>query len=302
MEGLSIIILNYNTYQTTCDCIQSIYDAQIQALDLEIILVDNGSSEIEPVPFTMRFPNIHYVKSHENLGFAKGNNLGIQQATKPYLLLLNSDTLITDPYTFVKCLSKLHEFNDQIVLTPRLVTDKGISQMAYGALPDLLSEWMFTTFMYKLLSPRQKQKRSWQFVPGQNRLIKKGYITATFFLFAASMLEKLTLGKLYDETFLYGEELFWAVQCDDAGYGLFYFAEVSVIHLVGHSASKTDSHKIRTRRAYQVAGEYQFMCWRYRRITVLMICFLRLCRFAMLSPFDADIRLRFNLLLKQMFK
>src|ERR1700761_7305700 len=88
---LSIIIINYNTFQLTCNCIQSIYD-KLTGVDFEIILVDNASVECDAHLFKAKFPNINLIISPTNTGFTGGNNLGVANATGEYLLLLNSDT------------------------------------------------------------------------------------------------------------------------------------------------------------------------------------------------------------------
>ena len=84
---LSIIIINYNTFTLTCNCIQSIYD-KLTEVDFEIVLVDNASVECDPHLFTNKFPGIHLVISPVNSGFTGGNNLGADNAKGEYLLLL----------------------------------------------------------------------------------------------------------------------------------------------------------------------------------------------------------------------
>ncbi|HUS02661.1 MAG TPA: glycosyltransferase, partial [Chitinophagaceae bacterium] len=88
---LSIIIINYNTFQLTCNCIRSIKEKLVD-LTYEIILVDNDSSECDPNLFLKEFPDTRLIISAENTGFTGGNNIGIAKATGQYILLLNSDT------------------------------------------------------------------------------------------------------------------------------------------------------------------------------------------------------------------
>ena len=152
MESLSIIILNHNTYQLTCDCLRSVYQSNLKEIDLQVILIDNGSTEICPVPFSEIFKDIIYIKSDFNLGFARGNNIGLQYADKDYILLLNSDTVIVDPDTLNKTIRVLKKFDDGIVLTTQLLTSDGKPQVAYGPIPGLSNEFILTTFLYKCFS------------------------------------------------------------------------------------------------------------------------------------------------------
>src|SRR5690606_620299 len=62
---------------------------------IELIIVDNGSYLDNRESFTMCYPDLKYIRSEKNLGFAGGNNLGILEATGEYILLVNNDTELT---------------------------------------------------------------------------------------------------------------------------------------------------------------------------------------------------------------
>lgn len=289
-KQLSIVIVNYNTYELTLQCIRSIYDRIPDASDLEIVLVDNGSDEEPSDSFENVFPQVKYIKSRINVGFAKGNNLGISYTSRPYILLLNSDTIIVDPRTFDACISKVKEYNDQVILTTRLLTERGEPQVAYGFLPSLAYELIFTTFVYKLLPKKKREDLLINFVPADNRIIKSGYITATFYLFSRHLLEELPRKKFYDDLFLYGEELFWARDAIQCGFKMYYFADISIVHLVGRSLRKHSDYSVDKRRTYQVEGEYKYLRRYNSPATVVLIYVLRFMRFLILSPFDKKMR------------
>ena len=89
---VSIIIINYNTCQMTCECINSIIE-KTQGLQYEIILVDNASTDGSK-EFFEKDERIKYIYSEKNGGFGYGNNLGMKVAKGKYFFLLNSDTLL----------------------------------------------------------------------------------------------------------------------------------------------------------------------------------------------------------------
>lgn len=102
MDKVAIVILNYLNYKDTIECVESI------AIDRypvkEIIVVDNGSPNDSKAKLEERFRNmtgVHFVANAENVGFARGNNLGIRYATEilgcRFVLLVNNDTLFQDP-------------------------------------------------------------------------------------------------------------------------------------------------------------------------------------------------------------
>ena len=89
---LSIITVNYNGLKDTCELIATIPVRE----DVEVIVVDNHSVNDEASAIEAQFPHVVVIRSQENLGFAGGNNLGIQAATGDYLFLVNNDTLFLD--------------------------------------------------------------------------------------------------------------------------------------------------------------------------------------------------------------
>ena len=92
---VSIIIVNYNTADLIVDCIESI-NRYTKDISFEIIVVDNNSSDKSCSVLEEKFNNIILIKSKDNLGFGRANNLGALTAKGKYLLLLNSDILLID--------------------------------------------------------------------------------------------------------------------------------------------------------------------------------------------------------------
>lgn len=90
---VSVIIVNYNTSVLLDNCIKSILE-KTKGVDFEIIVVDNASSDNSLSMMEQKYSLIKLIKSKENLGFGKANNLGAKYATGKYLFLLNTDTLL----------------------------------------------------------------------------------------------------------------------------------------------------------------------------------------------------------------
>ena len=88
---ISIITINYNGIKDTCELIASL---PLEDDSLEVIVVDNASKEDEATIIEQRYPQVKVIRSKENLGFAGGNNLGIQVARGKYFFFINNDTLL----------------------------------------------------------------------------------------------------------------------------------------------------------------------------------------------------------------
>src|SRR5262249_30146366 len=90
------IIVNWNSTAYTRQCIRSIYN-YTHNIGFEVIVVDNASSSNNVDGLADDFPNIVLIKSSENLGFARANNLGARNANGDFILFLNPDTELIEP-------------------------------------------------------------------------------------------------------------------------------------------------------------------------------------------------------------
>src|SRR5690606_36699284 len=91
---ISIITVNFHQPKVTIELLKSIRLHYAKA-NIEIILVDNGSADDNEMYFKAYYPELIYVRSVQNLGFAGGNNLGINHAKGDYLFFINNDTELT---------------------------------------------------------------------------------------------------------------------------------------------------------------------------------------------------------------
>lgn len=129
MLDLSIIILNYNTSLLLDKCLNSIKN-NLPKLRFEVIVVDNASSDNSVTLVEKKHPEALLIKSKVNLGYSKGNNMGIKKALGRNILILNSDTeILGDSLTvMVKCLDNSGRVG---ILGPRLINrDKSFQKSA----------------------------------------------------------------------------------------------------------------------------------------------------------------------------
>lgn len=92
-----VIILNYNGYADTINCIDSVQKSSYQRI--KILVVDNGSCDDSIRWIAEKFPDLEILCTGQNLGFAKGNNIGIQRALEDgadYICILNNDVIVAE--------------------------------------------------------------------------------------------------------------------------------------------------------------------------------------------------------------
>src|SRR5690349_4551484 len=92
---ISIIILSWNDQQHLAKCLESLAPGA-KSRTMEVIVVDNASTDGSPEMVEKKFPRVKLIRNRENLGFARGNNIGIKASQGRYVCLLNSDTIVLD--------------------------------------------------------------------------------------------------------------------------------------------------------------------------------------------------------------
>ncbi len=224
---VSIIAVNYNSDEVTAAMIRSLRKATYP--NFEIIIVDNAS-ERDPAYLKERFPEIRYIRSEQNLGFAGGNNLGIQQARGKYFLLLNNDTEV-DP-GFLEPLVDVMESDPAVgcVSAKLLYYDQpGIIQYAGNR---GLNPYTGQAFGRGSLEKDQGQYDDiWP--------IKIAHGAAM--MFSREVLNKV--GPMADLYFLYYEEVDYCKRIEEAGYKLFYVGTSTVYHKESISTGKNSPLK-----------------------------------------------------------
>ena len=242
---VSVIIINYNTYKLTSSCISSVIE-YTRDCQYEIILIDNHSTECDPGLFVKEFPSIKLISNDRNEGFARGNNLGIEQAAGNYILLLNSDTYLTED-SISKSVSFLSGHDDTGVLGCRMVFPDG--KLQYSARRFRSVSWelldLFRFIPWLMPYPVRARRMLGKYFR-HDQDIECDWVNGAFFLFPKKILEKLPGHKLDDRFFMYGEDQLWCEQIKKLGYRNRFFAGTTIIHI--NSGSTDISRQIALRK------------------------------------------------------
>ena len=210
---LSIITINYNGLKDTCGLIDSIPFNN----DMEVIVVDNASTQDEASIISELYPQVKVIRSPRNLGFAGGNNLGIKEAKGKYILLINNDTYFKE-FNIDSLIERL-ESSDKIgIVCPKLC-------FAWGNNPI-----QFTG--YTPLSPITVRNQAIGF--GEEDRGQYNTAHPTPYAHGAAMLIKreaiAKVGLMPECFFLYYEELDWSMMFTRTGYEIWYDPACTVYH------------------------------------------------------------------------
>jgi len=210
---VSVITINYNGLEDTCALIETIPFNE----NMEVIVIDNASKNQEAEEIAKRYPKVKVIKSERNLGFAGGNNLGIQAAQGKYLFLINNDTIFK-------------EFNIQTLI------DRLESSLHIGIVcPKIRFSWDNNPIQFAGYSKLSKITVRNHAI-GFNEEDHGQYDTAhpTPYAHGAAMLIKREaidkVGLMPECYFLYYEEIDWSMMFTRAGYQIWYEPKCTILH------------------------------------------------------------------------
>lgn len=217
MKLVSIVTVNFNHSHVTEDLLRSISSKNTYPA-LEIIVVDNGSRE-NPVPgWQLKYPDITFIRSDRNLGFAGGNNIGLQVAKGDYLFLINNDTEITEG--LIPQMVAYMEAHPQVgMASPKI---------RYYDQPGMLQYAGYTPMNYYTARNAcigQFEKDNGQY---DNLTGPTGYAHGAAMMVSREALEKA--GPMAENYFLYYEELDWAERFKKAGYEVHLLMQALIYH------------------------------------------------------------------------
>lgn len=244
---LSIIIVNYNTFDITCNCIRSVINTT--TIDHEIILVDNNSKDHDPEDFKLIFPGITFLGLEENLGFGRANNLGMEKACGRFTLFLNSDTIV-HKHAIDDTVGYMEQNQDVDILGCKVLMVDGVEQRTvypYNGEHNLLRtavvfvkrNAIIREILKKIHGYLHKNKNTEQELAApeavslnyyQGRRI--GELAGVFLLMKTSVCKE---SRGFDpDFFMYYEELEWFLN-RLRKYNIVYYPFVSITHLYGKS-------------------------------------------------------------------
>jgi len=118
LKETSVVIVAYNHIDYIEKCLKSLF-----YVELEIIVVDNNSNDGTPEFIEKNFPNVKLIRNSVNLGYGAGNNLGVNNSSRNYIVILNPDTKL-EPYSINNLLKPIKN-NKNLVTIPKVLLYDG---------------------------------------------------------------------------------------------------------------------------------------------------------------------------------
>lgn len=236
---VSIIIVNFNTEAHLQACLSSIYEHCEE--EVEVIVVDNNSSDDSCAMVKRDFPAVKLIESSVNLGFGMGNNVGVQHATNPYVMLFNSDAMLQ--MDTAKALANYLDDNPDVsCVTPRVVLPETltIQPKTFGFLPNFKTVLMQSLGLNKLF-PTLKQFAG---VDGDYRWKRDmvvGWVSGVCMVIRRT--DYLKVDGFDQRFFMYCEDIELCMKLSNLG-KIVLLDDYDIIH-IGGASSKTEQAKVR---------------------------------------------------------
>ena len=225
-------------------CVLSVQNA-IQNIDAEIIVIDNNSQDDSCEMMKQRFPNVKLIENKENLGFPKGNNIGVSQAKGEYICILNPDTVVAED-TFTKVLAFAKKQNDLGIIGCKLIDGTGnfLPESKRGT-PTPFVAFTKITGLYKIF-PQTFGKYYAQHL-AENESGKVEILVGAFMLMKRDLYNEIDG---FDENcFMYSDDIDLSYMALKKGKSNYYFHETSVIHYKGESTIRDGIYMKRNQQA-----------------------------------------------------
>ena len=254
---IGVIVINYRSEAKTIDFVKT----ELRRISSEhaVVIVDNGSTDESLGRLTEAFReesgNVKLVASRENLGFARGNNLGAETARRLFradmLLFANNDIRIVEPDTVERMAAKLKSLDEAGAIGPKVIGPDGRLQSP----EPFVSFWDRHIALYWRSLFRPKCSAPWE---DWSQTAGEGFhyrISGSFFMVRTS--DYFECGGMDPETFLYSEEMILSERLKRIGKRVYYFPEVSVVHEHG-ATTKKHYDKVRIREFKYRSEKYYY--------------------------------------------
>ena len=246
---VSIIVISFNTRDTTLKCLRSVFAHQ-DGVALEVIVVDNASADGSADAIAAEFPQVVLIRNGENAGFGAANNVAMKQAKGDNFLLLNSDAFLT-PGALSAMLKALHERPDIGLVGPRLLNADGSLQRSCYRFPSPLVAWLEALWI-SAVAPARSVLGDYRKWPHDQPFYPEWVIGACMML-RRNVYE--TVGGFDPGFFMYAEETDWQRRIRAGGWKIAFTPAAQVTHLGGASGAD-DKPKIN--KYFFDSGDYYY--------------------------------------------
>lgn len=232
---LSIIIVSYNVKYHLEQCIRSVVKAS-EGLDADMWVVDNASSDGSVDYLQSIFPEVHFIRNPENVGFSRANNQAIRESNGEYVLLLNPDTIVAED-TLKGCLSFLDAHPKVGATGVRMLNADGtFAPESRRGLPTPFTSFCKMTGLSTIFPKSRTFGRYYMKYLNVEEANPIDVVSGAFNMLRRKALEQI--GLLDEDFFMYGEDIDLSYRMLLSGWQNYYLPYY-ILHYKGESTQKS---------------------------------------------------------------
>ncbi|MFA6587708.1 MAG: glycosyltransferase [Patescibacteria group bacterium] len=241
-KELAVIIVSWQVKAQLKNCLDSLNALPENEKPGEVFVVDNNSADGSDRMLEENFNWVKLIKNQNNAGFARANNQAIKQIQKPYILLLNPDTLIK-PGSLIELLRAFERHSQAGIVGPKLLNVDSTIQVSVRRFPSVSA---LTAVLLGFQTCFRNFKQLRKYLANDfdyNKEQKVDQVMGAAFLIRKTVLDKI--GLLDEKFWIWFEEVDFCKRASLAGWETWYTPKAEIIHLGGESFSQTPSVKKR---------------------------------------------------------
>jgi len=236
MTDISIVIVSWNVSSLLRDCLSSI---EWDKLNGEVIVVDAASTDGTPDMVRSEFPDVRLVQPGENVGFSKGNNIGIEASQGRYVFMLNPDTRIVDDG--LRAMFDYMEASKSVgILGPQLLNPDDSVQSSKRRFPTLWTGIFESTWLQPF-APKPVLDNYYANDLPDSKLSEVDWVDGAAMFARRDIIE--TVGGLDEGYFMYSEEIDWQRRVKANGWKIVYFPGAQIYHYRGASSDQVSTQR-----------------------------------------------------------
>lgn len=223
---ISVVVVGWNANRYLQLCLQSLAVAPPRR-SMEVLVVDNASSDGTAEMVGAQFPWVKLIRSPENLGFSKGNNLAIRKCQGRYIALVNPDVIVLPG-----CLDALADFLDQNPkvgnVGPRVFNPDMTQQSTCRNFPTLWNNFCSAVALATKFKHSRLFAGEHMFYFPHDQIKRVDVLVGCFSMIRREAFD--AVGLLDEDLFMYGDDVDWCRRCWKAGWQVVFFPGATAIH------------------------------------------------------------------------
>jgi GT2 family glycosyltransferase len=269
---VSIVIVSFNTCGVLRECLRCVY-REVRSLQVQVIVVDNASTDDSPTMIEQDFPDVVLIRSEVNLGFGRANNLGFQSALGRYIVLLNSDAFLSEG-SLERSVAHMDADPRAGLGGARLTGRDGSWQPSARMFPTIFNDLIGLSGLAARFPQSRlfgRPDRTWA---NQGEAAEVDWVPGAYSIIRAETLA--AVGPFDPRFFLYYEEVDLCKRIKQKGCSIWYWPDISVVHIGGESSRQIRSLELSRSGAQLTLWRMRSTLLYYRKHHVLSAWFAML--------------------------